>query len=158
MKIALAVCLVSCSFAAASGVGCSSSTSGGGGRSGVTESKSLNSLTDSDKRSLCDWVAGQLGGYGHKQTQTCTINGQSVTVSRSAPTDQTTCVNELNIPASCTATVSQAEDCEIANAGQTDLCAAATSGPPAVCAPLESAACTGHTQADAGPSADSGTD
>ncbi len=118
--------------------GCSSSNSGSGSRSGVTESKTIVSLTDSDRKALCDWIANTEGGYGHKTTKTC----DGGTVTETATKDQATCVADLaSAPAACQATVQQSEDCVQAQAAA-DLCSLTTSV-PAACAPLFTTECKG---------------
>jgi hypothetical protein len=43
-------------------MGCGSST--GGGPSGVSGTKQVSSVTDSEKGMLCDWFVAMVGGYG----------------------------------------------------------------------------------------------
>ncbi len=37
-------------------IGCSGSSGGGGGASGVASGKRLDSLTDAEKATICDWI------------------------------------------------------------------------------------------------------
>ena len=84
-------------------IGCSSSSGGGGtGASGVASGKRLDSLTDAEKGTLCDWEAAKFGGYG--MVMDC---GGGVTLTADA--SQAECVADWFT--TCTATVGQAEAC-----------------------------------------------
>ena len=99
-------------------LGCGGS-SGGGSSSGVTGSKRIDSLTDAEKVSICDWTANKLGGYGH-----VTDCGNGLTLD--APTSQADCTSTA--PTNCAATVSQYEACLNAQTCANPL--------PSQCAPL----------------------
>lgn len=147
MKILTAsIASLAVAVTAIAAVGCSSSSSSGGSRSGVAESKTIATLTDADRKQLCDWVAAQSGGYGHKTTKTC---DGGLMVSETATKDQATCVAGLaSAPATCMATVQQAEDCINAQLAA-DLCSL-TDTVPAACQSLNTPSCQGGTTADAG--------
>ena len=98
-------------------LGCGGSSGGGG--SGVTGSKRIDSLTDAEKAKECDWTAGKLGGYGHS-----TDCGGGITLD--APSSQAYCVSTA--PTNCAATVSQYEACISAQSCSNPL--------PSQCAPL----------------------
>jgi hypothetical protein len=83
-------------------IGCGSSSGGGGGSSGVSSGKRLDSLSDAEKASFCDWANAKLGGYG--KSMDCG-NGTSIP----ADDSQADCVAQA--PTSCAATVAQAEAC-----------------------------------------------
>ena len=84
-------------------IGCSSSSGGGGtGASGVASGKRLDSLTDAEKGTLCDWQNAKLGGYG--MSMDCGGG-----VSLEADASQADCVADWFT--TCTATVGQAEAC-----------------------------------------------
>lgn len=83
---------------------------GGGGSSGVSGSKAVSTINDSEKGMLCDWFAGQVGGYG--AVDACPTFGLE------APPSKETCVAEFPV---CAVTVAQFEDCV-----QTILAAEAT--------------------------------
>jgi hypothetical protein len=75
--------------------------SGGSGASGVSGSKTLASLTTSEKQQLCDWTAAESGGYG--KTVTCADGSDS-----SNDANQAACV--AAVP-TCSVTVAQFEAC-----------------------------------------------
>ena len=113
MRLSSSTALValSLSLLVASALGCgdASPTSDGGptatGTSGVTGSKTVASLTDADKKKICDWTASLYGGYG--MTIAC-----SATSSVIGPVDQAECLaRAAAIPATCVVTVAQAESC-----------------------------------------------
>ena len=84
-------------------IGCSSSSGGGGtGASGVASGKRLDSLTDAEKGTLCDWQNAKLGGYG--MSMDCGGG-----LSLDAEASQADCVAAW--PTSCATTVGQAEAC-----------------------------------------------
>ena len=95
-------------------VACSSPSSSG---SGLDRAKPLIALTDADKRTLCDWAAGEAGGYGAKRSAEC--DGGTDTVQFAKTQDD--CVKGLAIKSSCPADVGDAEDCAIAKY-QGDVC------------------------------------
>lgn len=73
--------------------------------SGVTGTKTIGSLTDADKKQICDWTASLYGGYG--QTITC-----SAISSITGPESQAACLAvAATIESTCSATVTQAESC-----------------------------------------------
>lgn len=74
-----------------------------GPTSGVDPTKTLGSLSTSEKKTLCDWQAGINGGYG----RTATCEGG---LSASYPKSQSACLAKFP-PASCQATVADAEAC-----------------------------------------------
>lgn len=96
------------------GCGDGSGTTGDGGAppkttSGVTGSKTIGSLSDADTKAICAWTASLYGGYGGKVV--CD-NGSGSTVTISGPADLAECLAEATtIPATCKATVAQAESC-----------------------------------------------
>jgi hypothetical protein len=73
---------------------------GGGGGSGVDGTKSISTVGDADKASLCDWFAGTVGGYGAPDT--CADGFIS------APPTKTECI--ATFP-TCAVTVDQFEAC-----------------------------------------------
>ena len=76
--------------------------------SGVSGTKPVSSMTTADKQKLCDWVASLYGGYG--STVVCTNTGSPVAIT--APASQAECLTQsASMPATCEATVSQAEAC-----------------------------------------------
>jgi hypothetical protein len=81
---------------ALSGWGCG----GGSGGIGVDPAKPFSATSDTDKARLCDWFAGQLGGYG--AAPTCARGLVS------SPQTQQDCV--LHFP-SCDVTVGQYVAC-----------------------------------------------
>jgi hypothetical protein len=99
--------------------GCGSSSGGGSASSGVDATKRLDALSAAEKGQLCDWIASKMGGYGH--TTSC---GSDLTLD--APANQAECVAEM--PATCAATVAQAEACQ----NQTSC----TNPLPEACAPI----------------------
>jgi len=75
------------------------------GTSGVAGSKTIANLTDADRKKICDWTAALYGGYG--RTITC-----SPTLEITGPADLAECLAEAaTVPATCAATVAQAEGC-----------------------------------------------
>lgn len=102
-SLSIAALLVACSgkvidpSPASGDAGPSTST----GPSGVASERTLDSLTDAEKRKLCDWVAASLGGYGAKKT--C---GGDVAVS--APEDAAECMRTLP---PCDVKVAEVEAC-----------------------------------------------
>lgn len=105
--------------------GCGGSSGGGGtGASGVASSKRLDSLTDAEKASLCDWTNAKLGGYG--MSVDC---GGGLTLDADA--SQAECV--ASAPTNCSATVGQLEACANAMSCSNLI--------PNECAPLISAGC-----------------
>lgn len=92
--------------------------------SGVSPTKTLDSLSATEKGKLCDWTASLQGGYG--KSTSC---GDGVTVKTKK--DQAACVSSL--PASCTAKVSDVEACMKVDAK--DPCALAVMSADE-CAPL----------------------
>jgi hypothetical protein len=114
--------------------GCSASSQS----TGLDPGSHVVDLAPSQQGALCDWIAGQYGGYG--KTVNCTNDG-----SETGPTSQADCVSELaqfsTAQASCTATVGAFEDCEsweIATA-----CSKSPGPPPGSCAAVTVAACSG---------------
>jgi hypothetical protein len=83
-------------------IGCGGSSGSGGGASGVPSGKRLDSLTDAEKASFCDWANAKLGGYG--KSVDC---GGGLTLDADA--SQADCVAQA--PTSCAATVAQGEAC-----------------------------------------------
>jgi pilus assembly protein FimV len=67
---------------------------------GVSRTKTVSSLTASEKTALCDWYAPQVGGYGAAPTCSMALI--------SAPASQAACLADF--PA-CTATVGNLADC-----------------------------------------------
>ena len=115
--------------------GCSSSSStASAGASGVVGSKKLVDLTDAEKKQLCDWQASMNGGYGH--VTACGDAGVTSVNSTAAECSR----GILTLPATCTAVVSQAEDCIIVLSK--DVCIHSTSG---ACAPLFTPECRAST-------------
>ena len=103
--------------------GCSpSSSSSSGSRSGLDESMQLTAATPAQHLQFCDWNATLYNGYGHSITKQCG-DGGSFTGTISGPASQADCA-AIRIDPSCTATVGQLEDCEIAIASS-DPCALA---------------------------------
>jgi len=86
-----------------------------GTSSGVSRSKTVASLDESEMGVLCDWTNGKQGGYGRNVS--C-ADGPGTT-----DRDKATCVSGKSLYAEyCyTLTVGEVEDC--ANAIGTDLCA-----------------------------------
>jgi hypothetical protein len=77
--------------------------------SGVTGSKTVGSLTAADKQKICDWTASLYGGYGGKVV--CD-DGSGMIVTIPGPASLTECLAQAAaVPATCTATVVQAETC-----------------------------------------------
>jgi len=96
-------------------VACSSPSSSG---SGIDRAKPVIALTETEKRTLCDWAAGAAGGYGAKRAAEC--DGGTDTVQFAKTQDD--CVKGLAFRSTCAAHVGEAEDCVIAKyAG--DVCA-----------------------------------
>lgn len=85
----------------ASGCGSDGGDDGAKGASGVDKSKSLASLSASEKGQLCDWTASVSGGYG--KTMMCAGDSEA-----SNDANQAECVASLP---SCAITVAQAETC-----------------------------------------------
>jgi hypothetical protein len=85
-------------------IGCGGSSGGGGGNgaSGVPSGKRLDSLTDAEKATFCDWANAKLGGYG--MSVDC---GGGLSIP--ADDSQADCVAQT--PTSCAATIAQAEAC-----------------------------------------------
>jgi len=77
---------------------------GGGGDSGVDGSKKINSLSSGEVQTFCGWALTEQGGAGH---ETMCSGGFTVTV----PTEMECESNYGNLKATCTVTVSDAEDC-----------------------------------------------
>ena len=90
------------SIATAAGCGDSGGSNGGPGASGVASSKRLDSLTEAEKATLCDWTNAKLGGYG--MSVDC---GGGLALEADA--SQADCVAEWYT--SCAATVAQGEAC-----------------------------------------------
>lgn len=98
---------------------------GGGGSvpsSGVDGSKSIASLSDTEKGELCDWIDNMLGGYG----KPIVCNGQTVDTTDSS---QAECVQSFP---TCSVMVSQYQSCiqmlisnECSDTGTTSAMAAA---------------------------------
>jgi len=88
-------------------VACSSPSSSG---SGLDRAKPLLALTETDKRTLCDWAAGEAGGYGAKRTGACDGGTETQTFAKT----QDECVKSLAIKSTCPADVGDAEDCALA--------------------------------------------
>ena len=86
--------------AAMSGAAACGGSSGGGGPGGVDRGKQINALTAADKEAMCDWFAGQVGGYG--TTPTC------AEAFISAPADKTECTTDFPV---CAVTVGSLQDC-----------------------------------------------
>lgn len=86
-------------------VGCGS---GGGSpaASGLDANAPVRTLTESEVRTLCDWVAETGGGYGH--VTTCD-GGLTIR----AKANQQACVDSLKQTAQCTATVRDVETCSM---------------------------------------------
>ena len=80
--------------------GCGGGSGGGSGPAGVDSSKSVATVTDAEKGSLCDWFVGMVGGYGAPAT--------CASAQLMAPPDKATCM--MTFP-SCDVTVAQFEDC-----------------------------------------------
>jgi hypothetical protein len=96
---------------AGSGSGGSSGVAGGPGTTGaagsngstvagVSRTKTVSSLTTSEKTALCDWYAPQVGGYGAAATCSMALIG--------APADQAACLADFP---NCSATVGNLADC-----------------------------------------------
>ena len=88
-------------------VACSSSSSG----SNLNSSEAVIDLSASDQGSLCDWWAGQYGGYGG--TVPCG-SGALAPPPQRGPTDRASCVAGLPKSAtapSCAATVGNYQNC-----------------------------------------------
>jgi hypothetical protein len=76
-----------------------------GPSSGLAPTSRITDLSDADGGALCDWIAGRFGGYG--QGVTCT-DGTTL----SARQTRELCVMDFqNTSATCTATVSDLEQC-----------------------------------------------
>jgi hypothetical protein len=131
---------------ACAAVGCSTATTAQA-RSGVAESTALGTLTDDNRRQLCDWIASQSGGYGNTTAATC---DGGILVRSAFVQDEASCVARLaTMSMDCAANVSQAEDCILAEiaAGPCGL----SEGQPTACAPLATAECATRS-----PTADGG--
>jgi hypothetical protein len=74
-----------------------------GPTSGLDGTKKIGTLSSTEKKQICDWVAGINGGYG--RATTCD-GGLNVTNAKT----QSACVSKIP-PASCEATVTEFEDC-----------------------------------------------
>jgi hypothetical protein len=84
--------------------GCGSGD-GTSGTSGVSGSKPLTSLTDTEKGQLCDWMVAKFGGYGTQRTCDSPLFSYP---------DQAACVADSPSPShtpNCQATVAQMEAC-----------------------------------------------
>jgi hypothetical protein len=77
--------------------------------SGVAGNKTLGTLTDADKKAICDWTASLYGGYG--KTIACgNVGGFELTIY--APESQAECLAEgAQMPKTCQVTVAQSETC-----------------------------------------------
>jgi len=104
-------------MAAGCGGGSGSGTDGGTttrATSGVSGTKTVATLTDADRKAICDWTASLYGGYG-KTIECGNVGGFDLTII--GPESQAACVAESEqIPTTCRATVAQAAaDCNDAN-------------------------------------------
>lgn len=82
----------------------------GSSQSGVSGNAAIGTLTDAERRQVCDWMASNYGGYGQKGTTVQCKEGFSVTPK--APKSQESCVKDMaKVPSTCKATVSESEDC-----------------------------------------------
>jgi hypothetical protein len=91
-----------------------SSEDDGGGSSGLDPDERVVTLDDTEVGVMCDWVSGQLGGYGH---EFACENGQTVRTQAS----REECVSSTrDLDESCPVTVTDYEDCT--NALDGDLC------------------------------------
>ncbi len=81
------------------------------GASGVASGRTLDSLSDAEKRKVCDWMAASLGGYG---TRTSCGSGGSI----GAPDDAADCVRGMP---ECALKVAELEAC-IEAWTSSDLC------------------------------------
>lgn len=129
-KIAMAVLLCIGGIAACGG-------GDGGGGSGISESKTLISLSDAEVMTLCAFTTE---ADGPARTVNCP-DDLTITVGADTPAECATDIKALRGRTGCTATVGDAEDCanDIADLTDQQLC----SGPPASCASLFSMACNG---------------
>jgi hypothetical protein len=116
---------------------------GGGSGSGVDSSKKLSDLTVAEVNQECNYA---FETYPEK-TITCPDSTTRTKGSKAADRATQCSATANRIPAGCTATVGQAEQCleDVYNESDAALCA--NTIPPS-CAPLLSAACqgTGRTQ------------
>lgn len=101
MNSALTAAVVGLLAIASSGCGSDGGGGAAGPTSGVTDSKTLATLTPSDEAKLCDWTAATGGGYG--KSMTCSDG-----VTESSHLNQAECVASL-IP--CDLTVAEYESC-----------------------------------------------
>jgi hypothetical protein len=67
---------------------------------GVSRTKMVSTLNDTEKAALCDWYAPQVGGYGTAPTCSMALI--------SAPASQSACLADFP---TCTATVGNLADC-----------------------------------------------
>jgi hypothetical protein len=66
-------------------------------------------MNDTQRGVVCDEMAAKMGGYGKSKSVTC-ADGQTSTVKSSASREA--CITSLaKVPASCGATVKDADDC-----------------------------------------------
>lgn len=110
----------------------------GSSQSGVSGNAPIGTLSDAERREVCDWIASNYGGYGQKGTTVQCKEGYSVTPK--APKSQESCVTDMaKVPSTCRATVSESEDCILYL--QANQCGA-EKNPPA-CATLLVESCMG---------------
>jgi len=110
---------------------------GGSGGSGVDGSLELADLGAGEAADLCDYIVDVLGP---ERTVDCG-GGVMLTVGGE---DAAECVDDFNtFPATCTATVDNAESCAEALGALSDAELCADESFPAACAPLISQTCGG---------------
>ena len=78
----------------------------GGLSSGIDKSKALRSLTDAERKTVCDWAAGLFGGYD--KSRQCTAQ-----TSWPGPNSPESCPRRVlpSATSSCSATVGTFEQC-----------------------------------------------
>jgi hypothetical protein len=111
----------------------------GGGGSGISESKTLITLSDAEVTTLCAFTT-EADGPAH--TADCG-GGLTVTVGADTPAECATDMMALRGRTGCTATVGNAEDCANDIADLTDQQLCSETGFPASCAFLFSSSCSG---------------
>jgi hypothetical protein len=111
----------------------------GGGSSGVSESKTLISLSDAEVTTLCAFTTE---ADGPERTVNCP-DDVIITVGQQTAAECAATLTALRGRTSCTATVGNAEDCANDLADLTDQQLCSDTGLPAACAFLFSMECNG---------------
>lgn len=117
---------------------------GGGSGSGVDSGKQLKDLTSSEAAKECNYLFDT-----YPQITVQCPGGGTAHKGEDPAKRATDCTGTVNVPAGCTVTVGQSEQCieDVYHLTDAQICSPSTSIPPS-CAPLFSAACqgTGRTE------------